>query len=321
MATLTWRGRTLECGDGTVLDALARDGIHVPSSCRVGACQSCLVRAVSGALPREAQKGLGAALASQGYFLACQARLTGDLVAAPADDLPRVPVRVTVIERLTSDIARIHLVADEPFVWRAGQFVHLERADGLTRPYSVASATGDGSIELHVKRLAEGAMSRYLFDDIVVGTQLQVRGPSGECVYQPSSRNAPLVLAGTGTGLAPLLGVLRDALAAGHSGPIEIHHGALVESGLYADSLLAELADQYTGLMYFPCILQGDPGDVRVASLRERVAAALRGKADAQVFLCGPPETMRPIQRDAFLAGMPLAALHSDLFVTAHASP
>ncbi|MFO0610835.1 MAG: 2Fe-2S iron-sulfur cluster binding domain-containing protein [Polyangiales bacterium] len=318
MPTLTWQGRALALDAGeTVLDVLDRAGERVASSCRVGACQSCLVRARGGAPPAGAQKGLRPALAEQGYFLACQARPDNDLEAAPADDLPRVRAAVVRVERPAADVARIFLAPEAPFAYRAGQFVHVARADGLTRPYSLAGVPDDAHLELHVRRAPGGAMSGYLCDALAPGDVLTLRGPAGSCCYENGRPSQPLVLAGTGTGLAPLLGVARDALARGHEGPITLLHGAVTAAGLYADDVLTALAARHPTLRYAPSVLDAPPGDPRGGAIRERLGRALREAPGARVFLCGPPETVGPMQRDAFLGGVKLRDLLVDAFVTA----
>lgn len=316
MATLTWQGRTIACGDESVLDALAREGVTVPSSCRAGACQSCLVRAVAGTAPSSAQKGLRASLVEQGFFLACQAKLTDDLTAAPADDLPVTRAAVLRVERAADDVARVFLRTDGAFEARGGQFVHVLRDDGLTRPYSLANRSGDGALELHVRRVAGGAMSPWLCD-LAAGATLRLRGPSGECVYRRDRPAQPLVLAGTGTGLAPLLGVLRDALDAGHGAPITLVHGARTLAGLYEDDALRAMAARHPMVRYEPAVLDAPEGDLRRGDFRARVAAVVKATKGARVHLCGPPETLRPVQRDTFLAGVPLGDIAADLFVTA----
>ncbi len=318
MPTLTWQGRALplEAGE-TVLDALERAGEKVPSSCRVGACQACLVRARGGAVPPGAQKALRPALVEQGYFLACQALPVGDLEVAPADDLPQVRATVARIDRPAADVVRIALAPGEAFAYRAGQFVHVARADGLTRAYSLASVPGDPLLELHVKRAPGGAMSGYLCEALAPGDVLTLRGPAGSCCYEGGRPAQPLLLAGTGTGLAPLLGIARDALARGHAGPITLLHGALTAAGLYADEALRDLAARHPTFRYAPSVLDAGPDDPRAGAIRAHVARALQAAPGARVFLCGPPETVGPLQRDAFLAGVKLRDLLVDAFVTA----
>jgi NAD(P)H-flavin reductase len=115
--------------------------------------------------------------------------------------------------------------------------------DGLTRSYSLASLASDSLLELHVAVRPWGFMSRWLTTSI--GQPVGLRGPFGECCYRPDNRRRPLLLIGTGTGLAPLMGVLRDALTRGHSGPIRIYHGARNLDGLYLWQALLKLAKRH----------------------------------------------------------------------------
>jgi ferredoxin-NADP reductase/ferredoxin len=320
MATITWRGAPLACEPGeTVLARLEREGVVIASSCRAGACQTCLVRAARGRPPAAAQKGLSPALRDGGYFLSCQAIVEDDLEVAAADDLPAVPAVLRRVDRVSADVARLTLELSAPFAYRAGQFVHVVRADGLARPYSLASVPGaEPLVELHVKKMPGGAMSGYLYDEARVGEGFTVRGPAGDCVYA-GDLDEPLVLAGTGTGLAPLLGILRDALGRGHRGPIELHHGALREGGLYAHAELRALARRHPQVTYAPCVLEGPTADpeIAVGALPPRVLAAVKAKPGCRVFLCGPPELVVPLRKGIFLAGTKLDRIHADAFVTA----
>lgn len=80
MATINYQGTSYHCReDETVLDAMLRQGVDFPFSCRNGICRRCLHRAESGRLPPEAQKGLDAGQQEEGFFLACR--------CVPVDDL------------------------------------------------------------------------------------------------------------------------------------------------------------------------------------------------------------------------------------------
>lgn len=258
----------------------------------------------------------------EGYFLACQAFGPGaDLAIGDASDLPPIPTTVERIDRPAPNVVDLRLRPREPFEYRAGQFVHVIRPDGLTRSYSLASVPGaDDALELHVKRMPGGAMSGYLCETLRRGDTLTLRGPFGQCIYATGRSTQPLLLAGTGTGLAPLLGVARDALHAGHEGTIELHHGALDRAGLYAHDRLVALAERYPRFRYAPTVLSGgDGGLVTEGDLKERFLARVRATPGARVFLCGPPELTNPLKKAIFLAGTPLRDILSDAFVTAAA--
>ena len=88
MPTFTYSGAGYQAVPGeSVLEALLRQGVEISNSCRAGACQSCLLRAVSRAVPAVAQQGLKATLVEQGYFLSCVCRPEADLLLEPAGGL------------------------------------------------------------------------------------------------------------------------------------------------------------------------------------------------------------------------------------------
>lgn len=319
MPRLVCDGRGLEPrSDQSVLDALSDAGLVVSSSCRVGACQSCLVQAVRGAPPAQAQIGVKDSLRAQGFFLACQATLTEDLeISLAGTSALEVPARITSVERLAADVLRVLLEPQGAFVYRAGQFVTLLREDGLARAYSLASLPEESRLELHVRILPRGAMSNWLAGDSACGRPVRLRGPSGDCCYVPGSPDQPLVLAGVGTGLAPLWGVVRDALAARHRGRIELWHGARTPEGLYLREELAALAATHPNFSYHPCALEPGQalGGVTMGHLDQLLLAAVPSFAARRVYLCGDAGLVQALKRQVFLAGASLPQIHADAFV------
>jgi len=196
--------------------------------------------------------------------------------------------------------------------------VTLSRADGLARAYSLASqpAAEHGCLELHVRVFPEGRMSSWLAGGQAPGQRVTLRGPIGECFYVPGNPAQALLLAGTGTGLAPLWGIVHEALASGHSGPIELWHGARSEDGLYLVRELLALAQAYPQLRYRRCVLQGTASaGVAVGSLDELVTASAESFAGRRLFLCGDPGFVQRLKRKAFLKGAAMREIHADAFL------
>lgn len=322
MPRVSCDGLPLDIADEeSLLDALLRRGVPLAHSCRAGVCQSCLVKATRGTPPAQAQTGLRPALAQQGFFLACVARSVVDLdVATDAAAGLSVRARVLDVVRLGGDVVQVLIAPDTPFEYRAGQYLTLLRADGLARSYSLASLPRDGPLELHVRVLPHGQMSQWLASE-ALGATVELRGPNGECFYAPDRPDDPLVLAGTGTGLAPLWGVLRDAIASGHRGPIHLLHGARGPLGLYLVDALTRLAASHGNLEYTACVLQ-DAGDGHArGALDEVLFERFPSLSGHQVFLCGDPQLVQRMKRRAFLAGVRLDDIHADAFITAPAPP
>ncbi|MBL8800521.1 MAG: 2Fe-2S iron-sulfur cluster binding domain-containing protein [Planctomycetes bacterium] len=328
MAVVHHEGRSVELASGeSVLDGLLRAGIDAPHSCRAGHCQTCLARVVRGDVPVGSQEGLKPTWRALGLFLTCRARPTGDLEMAAPDALGlEVGARIVDVARLSHDVVRLRLTTDAPFEHCGGQFATLVRSDGLARSYSVASLPGrDEFIEMHVRLVTNGAMSGWIARDACVGDRVALRGPAGECFHVPGRREQPLLLIGTGTGLAPLRAIVHDALRDGHTGRIQLVHGALDERGFYLVDELSALAREHANFEYARCMLRGEhlsttPASprtsVHVGALDARVRAAFPNLKGWRVFLCGHPELVVALRKWAFIAGAASKDIHADAFVT-----
>lgn len=316
MAVLRRGDATVQTSDGeTVLDALARVGAAPPSSCRAGACQSCIVRARAGTPPADAQVGLRESLRVRGYFLACRAHATQDLELDDGDEL-RVEAKIVGLDWLSADVLQVRVLPEQSLEHRAGQYVTLIRPDGLSRSYSIASASEVAELELHVRVIPGGAMSEWLAREAKAGDQVGLRGPAGDCFYTAGRPEQPLLLAGTGTGAAPLLGFLRDALRHGHTGRIVLAHGARVPAGLYLDDTLRRLIEGHEHVAFHRVVLDdaGDSG-AEVGSLDAVLTALVPSPKGWGVVLCGDPAIVQGMRRRVFLAGASMADIRADAFV------
>lgn len=306
----------LEPGE-TTLEALDRAGAEVASSCRAGACQACMLRATAGDPGPAAQQGLAPALREQGYFLACVSRPTTDLVIA-AGPAPAVPAEIVEVLEIGAGVVRVRVRPDEDMPYRAGQYVQVVRDDNLVRAYSLASVPGeDPLLELHVRVHRQGQMSGWLAS-AAPGTRVSLRGPAGGCFYTDGRAEQPLLLAGTGTGLAPLWAILRDALRRGHTGPITLIHGALDASGFYLVAALKDMAQALTNFRYVRCAMSGEPEDgLEIGELGAVMARVFPEVKGARVFLCGNPDLVVKMKRQCFMRGAAMRDISVDAFLTA----
>jgi CDP-4-dehydro-6-deoxyglucose reductase len=304
----------IDVGEGeTVLSALLAAGIDTPYSCRAGLCQTCLHQAIDGDVPEEAQKGLSDAQMAQGYFMPCVCIPKGPLKIVRAGDVwDKIEVSIAALDRLSPSVVRLRLRPDRAFAYSPGQFLALTAPAGITRSYSIASHPDeDDFIELHVRVIPGGAMSGLIATKFGRGDRLTVSKPSGTCVYDGADPDRKIVLAGAGTGLAPLWGVLRDALRRGHRAPISLYHGARDRSGLYLDAELRALAARRDNFSYRPCVLETDP---EAGDLIRTVIASETELANSDFFLCGGADLVARLKRELFLRGAKLRQLRSDVF-------
>jgi len=306
----------------SVLDALCRGGANVGFSCRKGSCHVCMLQAVDGDPGPDANRGLRPGLARAGMFLPCTAYPSGDLeVQQPDPTALFATVQVASKRWLSNAVCAIQLEPETHLHWRPGQFVNVRRADGLTRSYSVTSCPYfDYFLEIHVKRLSDGAMSRWLCDAVEPGDRFEIQGPAGTCYYDPPEHgHRALVLLATGSGLSPLLGVVKDALRQGHTAPITLYHGSRDLTGLYLRDELSRLATQYEHVRYIPCLTQEPiPSHIRSGRVVDLAFAEHRDLSEAVTFLCGIPDMVYEARYRAVLAGCPRERVLADPFEYAH---
>lgn len=321
MPTIRFGRQAIELRDEqSVLGALLGAGCDIPNSCRAGACQSCLMQAVQGTPPVQAQEGLKDTLKADGFFLACQCHPIQDLEVALDPSKSRVPATIAATELLAEGILRVRVEPNSPFSYRSGQYLTLWLDGHTARSYSLASVPElDGEqIILHVKRMPGGILSGWLFDRAKAGNRVEIQGPMGSCFYLPGEPQSKLMLVGTGTGLAPLYGILRDALNQGHEGDIHLLHGALIQSGLYLHDEMTGLAARHSNFHYHPCVLN-DSADanrgIETAAVDRKALELAPELKSGKAYLCGPPELVNGLRKKLFLAGMSLGRIYADPFL------
>jgi CDP-4-dehydro-6-deoxyglucose reductase len=308
----------------SLLDGALAAGLNLPHGCKSGNCGACRARLRSGRIdyPRGAPLGLSAAEVADGYVLMCQARAAGDLelepieIHAAADHaVQRLPCRIAAATRLSHDVVRVmlRLPAVQHLNYEAGQYIDVLLAGGRRRSFSLACPPHDAKLlELHVRRVVGGEFSETLFAGDATGRLLEIEGPLGAFTYRPGS--APMLLLGGGTGLAPLLAMLRHVVENGLERELLLYWGVRAERDLYADALLRELAARAPSLRYVPVLSEpaatwaGRRGWVHAAALADLDPLA------HDVYASGPPEMIAAVRRDFAARGVDASRLYCDSF-------
>lgn len=320
MVKVVFEGISYEVSEEeTLLDGLLDSGAEVPHGCKSGSCQSCLLKCTEGVISANAQKGLRESQKILQLFLACQCIPTEGMKAAlPRSDTVVIKGTVENLRRLNPEIIEVTLKPLCDFRYRAGQFIRLFNPEGVSRSYSLASVYGmDSMLTLHVREYPQGTVSQWVHHGLSIGNEIHISEPMGECFYLPGNPEQSLLMIATGSGLAPLYGILRDALQQGHQGPIHLFHGARTVQGLYLEDELNVLMAQHPQIQYQPCvsdphialpphILRGRASDVALGTHPN-----LKGW---RVFLCGNPGMVRAAQMQAFLADAAMNEIHADPF-------
>jgi len=309
----------------TLLQAALREGINFPHSCRVGGCASCKCKLVNGKVKELTETGyiLSDDELDQGYILACQSvpqtdvSIEVDLAAQQARR--RVTGRVVSQDKLTHDITRLRVQLDEALAYKAGQFadITIESMSGVSRSYSFATPVQpDSQVSFFVRRVPGGVFSSAINDGNVVGQSVSVDGPVGNFWLRPS--DAPILLVAGGSGLAPVLALLKEALAHDVSRPVALLFGAREERDLYALDEIQEMARQWRGPFKFMPVLSAAAADATWQGERGLVIDKIPMvmAAGTHAYLCGPPPMIDSAVALLKLHGIPAEHIHADRFTT-----
>lgn len=333
MVTIVYQNTPVshESGD-SLLDSLLRGGIEVPNGCRSGVCQSCLVQGEEGGDWSSAQKGLSDGQCAQNLLLACQCNPshcttdTQSLQIYPVDHVG-IATQATVTGKrwLGGQILELTVNTGKPAI--PGQYLTLWKDESLGRSYSVAACeqkqTDQFELRFHIRIYPDGVFSRWLVDECQLNDELRWRGPLGNCIYS-GERGEPLLLAGTGTGLAPLWGVVNEAVKAGHEGSIDVILGARQASGLYFQNEFQELAMNTPNLnLHWIALEEGEStsgfsSHVIYANIYDYLADKFPSLSHHRIFLCGGESFVTKLRRQCFLAGAGMSAIKADAFLSAN---
>jgi ferredoxin-NADP reductase len=205
---------------------------------------------------------------------------------------------------------------------RAGQHVdvRLTAEDGYQaqRSYSIASPPEDDRLALTVERLDDGEVSPYLVDEMQPGDVLEVRGPIGGWFVWEVADGGPLLLVAGGSGLVPLMAMLRHRAVSDGEVPARLVLSArTLEAVLYADELRAlDAGDDRLGIA-IALTREAPPGWTGYERRVDREMLAEVGPPAAEsprVFVCGPTAFVESAAADLVSLGHDPALVRTERF-------
>jgi len=194
----------------------------------------------------------------------------------------------------------------------AGQHVdiRLTAEDGYQaqRSYSIASAPEDGRLALTVERLGDGEVSPYLTDVLVAGDRLELRGPIGGYFVWDIDDGGPVLLVGGGSGVVPLMAMIRHRAAVGSGVPMRLLYSVKTLGDLIYRDELEELAGRGDGFEAFFTLTreqpEGWPGYTRRVDRELLAEIGWPAKESPLAYVCGPT---------AFVEAVATALVESEL--------
>ncbi len=304
-----------------LLEVLRANGLPISYSCLAGRCGTCRCRVLSGQVLDTGPESGRAQVGADHSVLACQAVLTEScsIELPEVDEVVVHPARilkgtVMAIEAPTADIRRLRIQTNKPLSFSPGQYASLQFTPEHIRPYSMAGLPEDDALEFHVREVPGGRVSEYVFKTLAVGDSVRISGPLGTS-YLRRRHLGPMLCVAGGTGLAPVLSIVRGALAAGMDNPIALYFGVRSQADLYDWERLQALAQAHTNLRVHAVIATGPvPAGMRGGLLTDAVAQDLSDLQGWRAYVCGAPAMVEAVTWAAKRQGLAQAHIHADAF-------
>jgi benzoate/toluate 1,2-dioxygenase reductase subunit len=305
----------------SVLQSAETAGLTLAKDCEMGDCQTCKCRLTAGdvELDELAFDTLEEDEQASGAILSCvslpRSNIEVDMPYARADLLRSRKLTATVkhIESLSTRTMKLTLLlaGGARLQFHPGQYVNLT-CDGITRSYSMSSSDREEQeLEFYIALLDDGEMSAKL-REIDAGTSIAVEGPQG--VFYLRQSLDPIVMIAGGTGISPMLSMLRSLKSDGKQDQnILLCYGANTLDDLSARPALEQLQE------YFPNL------EIRYAAVSDTTSDVTKGHAtslinadelaDCQVYLCGPPAMIQAARTLASTATTSAAHIYAEEFI------
>lgn len=238
----------------------------------------------------------------------------------PTLSLHRILARVVEVRAETEDVTSFVLAPNARFgTFRPGSFVPVRvtiAGKVVERAYSLSSAPSpDGRVTLTIKRVPGGLVSNHLADSLVVGDVIELGAPTGEFVL-PREVPGRLVLLSAGSGITPVMSMLRHLVATGARTEVTFVHFARSPADVIFAAELQQLAARAPNVRVVLSVerpSEGWTGSVGRfgIELLERVAPDFR---EVETYLCGPAPFMQSVLQGLEAAGADLGKAHLERF-------
>ncbi|MFI7004209.1 2Fe-2S iron-sulfur cluster-binding protein [Nocardia sp. NPDC050175] len=232
-------------------------------------------------------------------------------------------LQIVEVIRETADAVSLVFEVPDPLVprfrHRPGQFLTLripsEQTGSVARCYSLSSSPHlDDDLIITVKRTEGGYASNWLCDNAVPGLRVTTLSPSG--VFTPKSLDADLLMIAAGSGITPVMSIIKSALIAG-TGTIYLFYANRDAPSVIFGTELADMMTEYPDRLIVDHWLESAMGLPTAEALTER----LWPYTGFDAFLCGPTAFMNTARSAMIAAGMTDRHVHTEIYQSLTGDP
>ena len=316
-------GKTFKIAENlSFIDAAEQAGIVLPYSCKNGRCSTCKCKVTGPTKIIFDELGLSDGERKNGWKLACARLATGN-VSLDIEELSNIklpipkifPAKINALDFLSTDILKVtlRLPPGHKFEFIEGQYIELIGPKGISRSYSLARHCDSMMLELHVRRVAGGQMSNYLFDDAKVGDLLRINGPRGTFMLRHTP-DTNIVFLATGTGIAPIKAMLEQIENMAEElkpKSVKVFWGMQKSEDLYWDP-----QNVFGDLNFTPVLSQSDRTWTGARGhVQDVMIENYANSENMQVYACGSDAMIRASRAKIVANGLAEKDFFSDAFV------
>jgi ferredoxin-NADP reductase len=240
--------------------------------------------------------------------------------------MPAIPWQIATISEIRDETAEVKSYRFDLPAWpghRPGQHVDLRLTadDGYQaqRSYSIASAPmPDGGVEITVELVRDGEVSPFMHEVVMVGDRFELRGPIGGYFVWDGSSPEPLLLVAGGSGVVPLMAMVRHRARIGAKAPATLLYSSRNAEDVIYRAELDRLAATSPGLRIVHTLTRSQPTGWTGYSRRidrEMLADVLGGNAsNLTAFVCGPTPLVETVAENLVGLGLPPARVRTERF-------
>lgn len=311
-------------GDSTVLESAYAADLPLSKDCEIGDCQTCRATLTAGEVEFDefAYITLADNEIEAGEILMCVSRPCSDIaVQLPYERVAlvrprRLKAEIHAVSRLceTTIGLTLRLLAQDEFGFQPGQYVTIGvPGTKETRAFSMASAPGPGLLDFQIRLLDDGLMSTYLRDRARPGDILTIEGPKG--IFYLRDRPGPVLMVAGGTGLSPMVAMLKHLIAIGDSGrAVKLCFGVTGQKDLYFLDELEKLGERLPNLVMEVAIANPDSSWNGSTGFVTDLVRPGDITAGTNAYLCGPPPMINAARHRLGELGLSVDAIFAEEF-------
>lgn len=201
----------------SILDSALSAGLVFEYSCKTGRCGVCKTTLLDGeVIEIQPQVALTVEQKNNNQILTCCCVAKSDILIDAKDlsvlhdiKIKTLPAKINSIVQKSSDIVEVflRLPPGARFKFLPGQYIDVKVANRVSRSYSIANSLTQDCIKLMIKKVKDGVLSQYWFEEASENDLVRIEGPKGTFYIRDVC--APLIFLATGTGIAPIISILQ----------------------------------------------------------------------------------------------------------------